>query len=162
MSVRVVSKDHGYAKMRANLKAAAKGGGVSVGVHAAEGAAQAKGSSEAEPATVLDVAYYNEFGLGVPERSFLRAWVDENASVNADKLRKAMQLVVKGQKTLPEALALLGLSFQGGIQKNMAVGIPPPNAPATVAKKGSSTPLVDTGQLRQSITFQVRDKPPTG
>jgi len=29
-----------------------------------------------------------------------------------------------------------------------------PNAPATIRKKKSSTPLVDTGQLRASITYQ--------
>lgn len=33
-----------------------------------------------------------------------------------------------------------------------------PNAPYTVLKKGSSAPLIDTGQLRNSITFVIRKK----
>ena len=32
-----------------------------------------------------------------------------------------------------------------------------PNAPATVKRKGSSQPLIDTGNLRKSITFVIRD-----
>lgn len=33
-----------------------------------------------------------------------------------------------------------------------------PNSPRTIAIKGSSTPLVDTGSLLQSITYAVRKK----
>lgn len=157
MSFRLKDTDHGYKKMRENLKTASKGGGVSVGIHAQEGAQSEEGGA----ATVLDVALWNEFGLGVPERSFIRAWVDENASVNKEKLRKAMAMVVRGQKTLEQALELIGLNFQGGVQKKIAAGVPPPNAPSTIAQKGSSTPLINKGQMRQSVTFQVRDKPPS-
>ena len=33
-----------------------------------------------------------------------------------------------------------------------------PNAPSTIAKKGSSKPLVDTGSMLNSITYAVRKK----
>lgn len=33
----------------------------------------------------------------------------------------------------------------------------PPNAPSTIKAKGSSTPLIDTGALRASITYVVRE-----
>ena len=33
-----------------------------------------------------------------------------------------------------------------------------PNAPSTIRRKGSSTPLVDTGSMLGSITYAVRDK----
>ena len=33
-----------------------------------------------------------------------------------------------------------------------------PNAPATIRKKGSSSPLIDTGQLRRSISSEVVSK----
>lgn len=32
----------------------------------------------------------------------------------------------------------------------------PPNAPSTIKRKGSDRPLIDTGALRQSITYVVR------
>ena len=30
-----------------------------------------------------------------------------------------------------------------------------PNSPLTIAQKGSAMPLIDTGKLRQSITYEV-------
>ena len=33
-----------------------------------------------------------------------------------------------------------------------------PNAPATIARKGSDIPLIETGKLLQSITYEVRRK----
>jgi len=32
----------------------------------------------------------------------------------------------------------------------------PPNAPSTIARKGSSQPLIDTGNLRKSIIYVIR------
>ncbi len=34
----------------------------------------------------------------------------------------------------------------------------PPNAPATIKQKGSDKPLIDTGELRKSITYVVKEK----
>ena len=31
----------------------------------------------------------------------------------------------------------------------------PPNSPATIALKGSDNPLVDTGHMRQAVTWEV-------
>jgi len=33
-----------------------------------------------------------------------------------------------------------------------------PNAPSTIAQKGSSKPLIDTGSMLNSITYAVRKK----
>ena len=33
-----------------------------------------------------------------------------------------------------------------------------PNSPATIARKGSDSPLIDTGQMRRSITYLVEEK----
>lgn len=154
--VKIKDTDRGFAALRKRIAEAAKGAGVSVGVHAAEGAEQHKGE---EPVSLLDVAIWNELGIGVPERSFIRAWFDEANGVNRELLRRALVSVVKGQRTLPQALELVGLKFQGEVQKKIAAGVPPPNAPSTIAQKGSSTPLIDTGQLRQSITFVVHGEP---
>lgn len=106
--------------------------------------------------TVLEVAIINEFGGGnVPSRSFLRAWFDENADRARSTLTKLLQQVVDGKLTKQKALEQFGLWCQGEVQKRIAAGIPPPNAPSTVAKKGSSKPLINKGQLRSSITFAI-------
>lgn len=116
-------------------------------------------SEEAEhggPLSVLDVAIINEFGLGnVPERSFLRAWFDENESRAYQMCQVMLTTVVQGKRTKEQALQLLAMKFVGEIQQRISQGIPPANAQSTIDKKGSSTPLIDTGQLRSSISFKI-------
>lgn len=163
MSVTVKDVDHGFKKLLENAHAAAKGSGVSVGIHAKEGDVQHKPEpgKKPEPVTVLDVAIWNEFGLGVPERSFLRAWVDQNPGPNADALRRATMMILKGERTVAEAMELVGLKLAGNMQKAIAensLGLKE-NAASTIARKGSSKPLEDIGQMRQSITHMVRSKP---
>ena len=154
---KTVRRDHGYEQLRKNLKVAAKGAGVSVGVHAREGSEQHKGNGE--PVSVLDVAIWNELGIGVPERPFVRTWFDGSPKEHRELLQKALVSVVQGKRTLPEALELVGLKFQGEIQKALAAGTLglQANAESTVEKKGSSVPLIDEGQLRQSLTYLVHD-----
>lgn len=106
--------------------------------------------------TVIEVATINEFGLGgVPERSFLRAWFDENEVRAQEAMRRLLVSVVEGKRTKEAALETFGLWVQGEIQARIAAGIDPPNAESTVAKKGSSTPLVNRGVMRSAISFKV-------
>lgn len=107
--------------------------------------------------TVLDIATFHEFGtIDAPERSFLRAWFDENEDRAKEALRKLMLSVVKGQRSKDQALEVFGLWLQGEVQKRISQGISPALAPSTIAKKGSSVPLIDTGQLRASVTYRVK------
>lgn len=123
---------------------------IEVGILEADGA-----KPHGEGLTVLDVATFNEFGLGVPERSFLRAWFDDNRPRAMTILGAVLRTVVSGQRTKEQALELLGARFVAEIQKRIAQGILPPNSEETIKKKGSSVPLIDTGQLRTSITYRV-------
>ena len=57
------------------------------------------------------------------------------------------------------ALELAGVHMLRSIQRNFdAIGRPErwaPNAPGTIARKGSSKPLVDTGWLMNSVRFHT-------
>lgn len=128
-----------------------KNGSVDVGIFADVGA-----KKQSPGLTVLDVATFNEFGLGVPERSFIRAYVDENEARIKAMIKALALLIVQGKITRDAALEKLGVKIQGEIQKRIADGIEPANAPATIAKKGSDKPLIDTGQLRSSVTYKVK------
>jgi hypothetical protein len=106
--------------------------------------------------TVLEVAVFNEFGTDrIPERSFIRAWFDENESRLRTALSRMMVSVIAGKRTKEQALELLAQTCVGQIQKRIANGISPPNADSTIDRKGSDKPLVDTGQLRSSISYRV-------
>ena len=153
MSIKVTDKDNGY-KALAKQVFGIKKPLVNVGIHAAEGSKIPKGGK----ATVLEYGTYNEFGLGVPERSFIRGTADAKGKEWRDFAASRMRLVIKGELTKEQALEQMGLRFQSNMQKRISDGISPPNAPSTIAKKGSSKPLIDTGTLRSSITYSIKEE----
>ena len=105
--------------------------------------------------TVADIGTIHEFGLGVQQRSFIRGWYDENQEENKRIVSVLQKQVLRGEVTQPVALNRFGLKCVGDIQRRIVAGIEPPLAQSTIDKKGSSTPLVDTGQLRASISHEV-------
>lgn len=54
-------------------------------------------------------------------------------------------------------LALLSEVALGHIKQAISDGLPPPNTESTIQRKGSSKPLIDTGELRNSLQSLVRD-----
>lgn len=151
--MKLSDRDNGYAAMTKRLWGFRRPR-IAVGILSGRGAeADHVGRVRA---TVLDVAIWNEFGTSrIPARSFIRAWFDENEARLRDDLLVLMHAVIRGEQTKERALELLALKCVGEIQQRIADGIEPPNAPSTVARKGSSKPLIDSGQLRAMITSRV-------
>lgn len=82
--------------------------------------------------------------------------MDTRRAQIVDRLRvEATKVVIEKKYNLRVALDRFGLWAVGEIQQRIADGIPPPNAQSTVDRKGSSTPLIETGQLRASIKHKV-------
>jgi len=151
MAVKIKDTDKGYRRTVAEMRAF-NGQTLSVGVHESK-------PHSGGPLTTAELFAIHEFGLGnVPERSMLRAWVDGNKRSINREISKAAQRILKTAnqgKASKRELNRLGLAFVASIQGRIAASIPPPLAPATIKRKGSSVPLIDTGQLRQSITHKV-------
>lgn len=153
----VKSVDHGYDAMLKRIY----GFGhpeVAMGILEADGAKEHEVEGYEEPVSIIDVAGWMEFGTeDIPARSFIRAWFDEASPKLRADFVKLLQAVVKGTRTKEEILELVGLRGQAGIQARIAAGIDPPLAASTIAAKGSSKPLIHTGQLRSSVSFAVRE-----
>lgn len=146
---------------------------ITVGVHADDGAQPHEVANDTTPGaandteralTVAEIATIHEFGLpgpfptrsggvfpGIPQRSFIRAWFDEQQEFIAKTLTSQMALVVAGKLTPEVAGQRIALAFEGSMKQRISRGIPPPNARRTILAKGSSKPLIDTGQLRNAI-----------
>lgn len=155
MSVRVVDRgaDALIARMRALRSSKAQ---VRVGVLSDAPKKEREGATGKY--SLLEVAAVHEFGApeaGIPARSFIRATVDERAEDIARLQRVLLAQVVEGKIELKPALDALGAKVAGWCQQRIAAGISPPLSPETIARKKSSTPLVDTGQLRSAITWTV-------
>lgn len=110
-------------------------------------------------ADIVARAVWNEFGTrrGVPERPFLRNAMRSNREAYRARLTELARLIVLGGLDLSVALRLIGTQAQGDIQKEIVILAQPPNAPSTIARKGSSNPLIDTGEMRQKVTYKVGD-----
>lgn len=126
---------------------------VTVGIHASAGAAGKKGSTGM---TLLDVAIANEYGTDtIPARAFVRGYVDENEEKINRQIRVTASRIVQGKVGRRVGLERLGQALAGGMKARIAQGIAPANAASTIRRKGSAKPLIDTGQLRSAINYQV-------
>lgn len=97
--------------------------------------------------TVASVGYKNEYGVGVPERPWIRI---TNAKQRAKWVGLAGQVVqgaAKGNDRAERGLRRLGLVMVGDYKATIRAGVSPPNSAETIARKGSSKTLVDTGQM---------------
>jgi hypothetical protein len=110
------------------------------------------------------IAGVQEFGITIrkergsiviPERSFLRTTFDDKNNEWFKFLKKQLDHVINGRINAQVLCDRLGAKMVGDIQEKLTDINSPPNAPATIAKKGSSNPLIDTGGLRQRITYKV-------
>lgn len=137
-----------YNKLDQLRRRVSENSGVFVGVPSG------KSGEDGTPLAVIAAA--NEFGTSrIPERSFLRVPLRANQDDFAKVFRNQLPLVASGELTLFQLMSQLGARAVSVSQEAISSGIQPPNAQSTVERKGSSTPLVDTGRLRQSITYVV-------
>ncbi|MEA0552956.1 hypothetical protein U1P98_04430 [Lysinibacillus irui] len=119
------------------------------------------GSNGAEYVMIAGVQEFgitirNERGsIVIPERSFLRTTFDDKNNEWFTFLKKQIEHVINGRINAQILCERLGAKMVGDIQEKLTDINSPPNAPATIAKKGSSNPLIDTGGLRQRITYKV-------
>lgn len=156
---KVIDKDRGYKALKARLEDL-KGDEnyTKVGVLASTAARKdARGPSN------VDLGIIHEFGdpaRGIPERSWLRSAFDLFREKWFAFAQIQVKAIIDGRRTVPAALELLGLRAEADVKKHITVGegIPPPNAPSTIRRKGSSRPLVASAQFVGAITHAVVEK----
>lgn len=108
---------------------------------------------------MLDKAAWNHFGTAhIPERPFISNAMRDNRAEYRAAMARAAKAIVNGKTTTQQTLTRLGIKAQGDIQTEIVNLRSPPNAPSTIARKGSSNPLIDTGEMRQATTYKVEGK----
>lgn len=168
---KTIDRDMGYGRILKSIRELEKKPHVKVGYQASTGKKSKKAAERVtvegktitatflqEKVTVLDVAIWNEFGtVNIPERSHIRLTYDQMKNKWFAENKKLMVRILKGRITVKEALEIVGLliesDIKGKIQKTDSSW--PPNAPSTIQKKKSSKPLIDTGQMLNSVRFLV-------
>lgn len=92
--------------------------------------------------------------IKIPERSFLRTGHDKNVERVVKQTERAIKQALVGRMSVDEVLDLYGEQMTTAIKKYMRDLKKPKNHPFTIEQKGSINPLVDTGALLESITWE--------
>lgn len=109
------------------------------------------GNEDSELATYVRA---NEFGTSrIPERSYLRSTMVKPSAIK--RIVQAGVALTKPGADTKTVLEVVGVVAVGEVQEQIRRGDYVPNAPSTIARKGSAKPLIDTGRLIQSIGYEV-------
>lgn len=116
---------------------------------------------------VLTKAIVNEFGttragknndVKIPERSFIRSTYNRQYKKVGKRFDQIFVSISKGNYNIIPRLKLIGLEQETETKKTITDMRTPENAESTIAKKGSSHPLIDTGEMRSKISHEVKNK----
>jgi len=146
MSVEVKLIDHGFDKI---IQQALKldGKGVKVGIR--------RGKGSHDSTDMLDIAVYNHFGTAtIPARPFVSDCAEKNAGQIQEAQKRLVYRVYQGGLSADGALAELGAWYVNVQKGHILHGGWTPNALATIKRKGSNRPLVDTGQLVNTVDWE--------
>jgi len=150
VGVSVEDKDLGYKKIKRNLKFL-NNSFVEAGFPGRIDSAS----------TVAGLAATHELGTTdgkIPSRPFMRQAFDAPKTQAGIKRRQEASLsaIYAGKSNIKRELSKLGEYFVGRIKSTILGGQFVPNAEATIKRKGSTKPLIDTGlNLLNRVTHAV-------
>lgn len=104
----------------------------------------------------MELGVTGAYTMSIPARPWLVPGVESGNDDYVAILRSS----IKRDGNLEKALNRVGVVAVSKVQQYMTDLRSPANAPSTIAKKGSSNPLIDKGVLRQSVTYKVQTTPP--
>lgn len=121
---------------------------VLVGIH------EDAGSTDDGDLTMAQLGAVLHFGTQtIPARPWLDVGVKSGT-------QDYLEVIQNYSDDIDNAIEIIGQIAVGKVQQYMTDLQDPPNAPSTIAKKGSSNPLIDTGALRQSVTYSITNTTP--
>ena len=106
---------------------------------------------------------YAELGVTGPHTINIpaRPWLNPGVDSGTEEYLKIIERALEAGEPLDKTLHQIGVVATGMVQKYMTELRTPPNAPSTIKAKGSSNPLIDSGALRQSVTYKITSTKPT-
>ena len=126
---------------------------VKAGILAKDGS-----QNHSEGITVFQIGMIHEFGVpekNIPRRSFIRVPIENNIKEITKLIENNHKLVSENAMSAKVALDRIGIKAQNTIKESFRNNDWKPLKRATIKRKGSSRPLIDTGQLIGSISYIV-------
>lgn len=125
-------------------------------------------AGDGEPVTNAGLAYIHDNGApgaNIPARPFMRPGIDNAKDKIVGAMKSGAKNALDGKPDAAEtALKKVGLIAQASIRAKITDGPFVPLAPRTIAERkrrgrtGDMKPLIDTGKMRESITYVIRGK----
>lgn len=91
----------------------------------------------------------------IPERAFLRNGFDSNVGDVINETNPLLADVLGGNMSVEEFCNIVGKLMVGKIQEYAIDLKTPANHPFTIEKKGSSNPLVSSGDMIEALTYEI-------
>lgn len=138
---------------------------VLVGIPA-EKAQRTPDPSDPNPISNAEIGYIMETGspaANIPARPHMIPAIKENRQKIAELLKLAGKAALDGDAAgVFRCMNAAGMFTANAIKKKITDGVPPPLAASTIAARqrqgfSGETPLLRTGQYRNSITYVLRD-----
>ena len=127
---------------------------LDVGFFGGEKEEKPQGKNELNTPTI---AFLNEFGSmcgNIPARPFFRQTLSQNKHFESD-IKTLVSDMLDFKITLKSGYRKVGVKIQGELQAQFTKGSFVKNSKATIKAKGSSRPLIDSGQLRRAVSWRI-------
>lgn len=154
----VVDIDLGYRRLVRQIRGFARAS-VTIGYHEGDRTRfqDKNGRIKNGGESMAAIAAMNEFGTArIPMRSFIRSGWDRNFQRIERLVEFEVGRVVDNRNNLTQALGRIGQVVTSIIKLRIDQIFTPPNSPLTIRLKGSSKPLIDTGQMKASVRYVYR------
>jgi hypothetical protein len=116
---------------------------------------QAVGSTDL---TVIDIAIFQEFGtINIPARPFFSSAIELGREEIFDFIEKEIGDILEGKRGAIMAAERVGLFAKNKIQERIRTSPEwaTPLKQSTIDAKGSDVPLIDIGELLNSVTYAI-------
>lgn len=104
-----------------------------------------------------DIAHKNEYGIGVPERSFMRVTIERNQNEYLRLNENLLSEIYQGNLSVNSSMKKVGDEVKENMKSAIVEFDTPRNAPATIQKKGFDAPLIHTGLMLREINSKVKN-----
>lgn len=120
-----------------------------------------QGETTNEPITNAQLMFIHTNGSpikNIPKRPTIEPTIDENKDKINEKFKNAVNKILTNRGDGKDDLERLGLWVVNKVKARFGSEELEPNTEGTIKRKGSDRPLIDTGQLRNSVTYIIRSK----
>lgn len=151
-------KDKGFQRIKEEYSKLKKKPHVKVGL-----LSSGEKHKQADGLNVVTLASYHEFGSKdkrkLPERSFLRSTFDEKNKNWHQMTNSLKDKIHQGSMTVEKSLDVMGMKLENDVKMKIRNRIPPKLKASTIERKTiqgkkGDIPLIDTGQLINSIKYK--------